>query len=355
LLFHVPSKKVQRFYQIISGQERGGAAVLCRVLLWIISLFYGTAAAFRNFLFDCRMRTIHRLPIPIISIGNLTLGGTGKTPLTAYLVRYCLEHGRQPGIISRGYGKGSEGTNDEFQELAFLFPQTPHIQNRNRSAAAESFLLQKTADILILDDAFQHRQIARSLDIVILDATMPFGYDFIFPRGTLRESVAGLRRAGIVLLSRADMVSEAERERIRQRVLQTAPHVIWGEIAQVPAKLVNVAKATSALDTVAGKTALAFCGIGNPAAFRRTLERCGVTVKELRIFPDHHRYTASDLDRLEQDIAVNEPDVILCTMKDIVKIDRPLLSGKPIQAVAIETQWLRGKEDVLQRLNAVSF
>ncbi|GHT13940.1 tetraacyldisaccharide 4'-kinase [Planctomycetales bacterium] len=345
---------MQRFYQIISGQERGTVAVLCRMLLWILSLFYGTAVAVRNFLFDCRFRKIRRLPIPIISVGNLTLGGTGKTPLVAWLVRHFLEQGHHPGIISRGYGSGSEGTNDEFQELAFLFPQTPHIQNRNRCAAAESFLAQRNADIFILDDAFQHRKLARSLDIVILDATVPFGYDYIFPRGTLRESVAGLRRAGIVLLSRADLVSEAERERIRQRVLQTAPQVIWGEIAQVPAKLVSVTKTVNALETITGKTALAFCGIGNPAAFRRTLERCGVTVKELRIFPDHHRYTASDLDRLEQDVAVIKPDVILCTMKDIVKIDRPLLFDKPVQAVTVETQWLRGKEYVLQRLSDLS-
>lgn len=342
---------MEYWYQIISGQKQGAAAVCCRFFLYVLSWFYTGIVAIRNLFFDYRLRKIRRLPIPVISVGNLTLGGTGKTPFAAYLVRYFLEHGHRPGIISRGYAKGSSGTNDEYLELAFRFPDTPHIQNKNRCAAAEEFLLRKNADILILDDAFQHRHLDRTLNIVLLDATVPLGSNYLFPRGTLREPVSGLQRADIVLLSRADLIGGTERERIRKYVEQIAPNTLWGEIAYIPAMLVSVTKTVGTLESLHNQKVLAFCGIGNPAAFRSVLERCGVTVAAFIVFSDHRRYSSADLDRLENAAKACHPDAVLCTMKDIVKINKPMLADIPIQAVAVETQWLKGQDEVTAALD----
>ncbi|GHT40427.1 tetraacyldisaccharide 4'-kinase [Planctomycetales bacterium] len=341
---------MQRYYDIISGKRNDAAAMFYRLGLGAISVPYGLAVRVRNYLYDKQIRTVHQFFLPVISVGNLTLGGTGKTPVVAYLVKHFLSLNLRAGIVSRGYRKNADGTNDEYRELAFRFPNTPHIQNPDRVAGAKELLNQAPTDVLILDDAFQHRRIARTLDIVLLDATQPFGFGHLFPRGTLREPLTGLRRADIVLLSRADMIAPHERKKIRDNVLRIAPDIVWGEIAHYPENTIAVDQKTYPLDSLRGKTALAFCGIGNPAAFRRTLEICGVRVAELLEFPDHYLYAARGLNHIEQMAENLIPDVILCTMKDIVKIDCPTIANIPVQAVSVGIRFFDGEAAVLQRI-----
>ena len=264
--------------------------------------------------------------------------------MVAWFVQFFLEQGRRPGIISRGYGKIKDGVNDEFLELAFRFPTVPHRQNPNRIAAAEEFLSHGDADVLILDDAFQHRRIARDWDIVLLDALEPFGFGHIFPRGTLRESIASLRRAHAVLLSRADRITEDDRRRIREQALNLAPDAAWAEVAHSPCSLVSPSWQESDVSELSNRRVLGFCGIGNPAAFRTTLESCGAEVIDLVAFPDHHCYTADDLNRLEE-LAVNlGVDNAVCTMKDLVKLgESDELGGKPLRAVAVRIRFLDGE------------
>ncbi|GHT21952.1 tetraacyldisaccharide 4'-kinase [Planctomycetales bacterium] len=335
------------YYEIISRRRNGVTITLCRFGLFVLSLFYGLGVCFRNFLYEKKIKKIYRFDVPVISVGNLTLGGTGKTPVVAYLAHYFSGQGKKPGIISRGYGKNSLGINDEFQELALRCPNVPHIQNKDRIAAVKDILHRNAPDVIILDDAFQHRRLARSLNIVLLDAAAPFGYGSLFPRGTLREPVGGLRRADVVLLSRADLIDEKERNTIKEKVFQTAPGIIWGEIIHKPEKLIHLDGKTAETESLRGKTALAFCGIGNPAAFRKTLEQCGVNVLEWTEFPDHHHYTAADLQRLEKKAEMLKPDTVLCTMKDLVKIEKTVL---PICAVSIGIQFLNGEDVFLQTI-----
>ena len=132
--------------------------------------------------------------VPVISVGNLTLGGTGKTPMVEWIVRQLQKREKKVGIISRGYGSRG-GPNDEALELAWKLPSVPHVQNPDRVAAARRAIDEFGCDALVLDDAFQHRRIARDLDIVLLDALEPLGYEHVFPRGTLREPIEGLARA----------------------------------------------------------------------------------------------------------------------------------------------------------------
>ncbi|MDR1964005.1 MAG: tetraacyldisaccharide 4'-kinase [Planctomycetaceae bacterium] len=331
-------------------QRRGLGAATVRGFLNLLEFPYFSAMVLRNFLYDSGVFPTHRLAIPIVSVGNLTLGGTGKSPMVAWLGRFFLDHGLQPGIISRGYGQSANGVNDEFLELAFRLPSVPHRLNRNRIAAASDFLNSKNADILILDDAFQHRRIARDFDLVLLDASEPFGHEHIFPRGTLRESTTGLRRADAVFLSRADLADETQRRRIRDRVLAIAPNILWGEIVHEPQSLLSIAKSETPLSEIHGKRILAFCGIGNPNAFRQTLESCGVCVVELVPFPDHHRFKPEDLDRLEKIACQKKVDSILCTMKDLVKIEHLTPIAIPIQAVLIKIRFLTGEETFQKHL-----
>ncbi len=344
------SGTANKFRAIVGGERRDCVASAMRAGLRTLEIPYASVVGVRNFLYDNGFSRTVRLPIPIVSVGNLTLGGTGKTPMVAWLAEYFLKRNTRPGIISRGYGKGKNGVNDEYLELAFRLPTVPHRQNPDRVAAAEEFLWQKEVDVLILDDAFQHRRIERDLDIVLLDASEPFGFDHVFPGGTLRESVASLRRADAVLLSRADRLPEPERLRIRDRVRKIAPEIVWGEVAHIPESLVSVARNRYELAGLHGKRVLGFCGIGNPAAFRNTLESCGADVVRLIPFPDHHRFTLQEIETLEKTASKLRVDAVVCTMKDLVKIESAT-DEIPILAISVQIQFLDGENLLRNELN----
>jgi len=341
----------ERFYDLVSGRETGIKAAVLRSGLRCLEMPYSSVVAVRNFLYDREILPAVHFPVPIISVGNLTLGGTGKSPMVAWLCRFFLERKQHPGLVSRGYQKVSHEGNDEFWEMSRRFPNVPHIQNKNRAEAIQKLLQTEQVDTIILDDAFQHRRVVRNIDMVLLDATAPFGFGHIFPRGTLRESLNGLRRADIALLTRSDLADEAERRHIRERVLAINPNIVWGETVHVPTSLI-AAKTFSAepMATISGQSVLAFCGIGNPAAFRNTLERCGVRIAKLIPFPDHHHYTASDAGELVRTTKELGTDSILCTMKDLVKLDQLDFAEFPLRAVSIEIQFTGGESAVCERL-----
>ena len=341
----------EQFHDLIKGRKTGWGATLLRGGLRLLEVPYSTIISVRNFLYDKRIFPSHRFSLPIISVGNLTLGGTGKSPMVAWLCQYFLGRNRCPGLVSRGYGKGTNTCNDEFMEMSRRFPTVPHIQHTNRGEAIRTLLQTEQVDLIILDDAFQHRQVARDIDIVLLDATAPFGFEHIFPRGTLREPLGALRRADVVLLTRSNLVSELERQRVRDRVLSFNPNTIWGETMHVPTSLITIESGTmnfhaESIDSIHGQSALAFCGIGNPAAFQKTLEQCGVHVAKLIPFPDHYRYTAGDIDKLRRTAQALGTDLILCTMKDLVKLHR-----SEFAAVSIDIQFTIGESAVCEGIH----
>jgi len=348
----------EQFYDLVSGRKTGVAAGIFRAGLRVLEVPYCSVVSVRNFFYDRRMMPSRRFSIPIISVGNLTLGGTGKSPMVTWLCKFFLEQNLRPGLVSRGYGKAAKDSNDEFLEMSHRFPAVPHLQNPHRAAAIQELLQTEQVDLIILDDAFQHRQVERNLDLVLLDATTPFGFGHVFPRGTLREPLRSLRRADVVLLTRSDLVNEAERNRIRQQVLVINPKIIWGETVHVPTSLVSRDSLcgkpvySEPIEAIRGQSALAFCGIGNPAAFRKTLEQCGVRVEKLIPFPDHYWYTRHDIDELLQTAKELGTDSILCTMKDLVKLQQPEFAGLPLRAVSIEIQFTQESKfpQTLERL-----
>ncbi len=333
-----------KFRDLVSGRKTGVTASLLRGLLRLAEFPYRYAMQVRNRRYNQQIAAIHRVDVPVVSIGNLTLGGTGKTPLVEWIARRQRLQGLRVAIVSRGYGASTDGMNDEALELKLALPDVPHLQNCDRVAAAQEVIKRHQAESILLDDGFQHRRLARDLDIVLLDATEPFGYEHVFPRGTLREPLAGLARANVVVLSRADMLDQEERRKVRQRAARFAPDAVWCEVVHSPASLLNVRGETQPLSKLKEKRVAVFCGIGNPTGFRHTLSTLGCEPIAWREFPDHHRYLDGDVASLAEWAA--NADLVLCTRKDLVKLSSQAVGKVPLWALSIELQFLEGQQQL---------
>lgn len=306
--------------ELIAGRIGGPRAALWRALLTAIEKPYGWAVRRRNARYDRGLAASIAAGVPVISVGNLTLGGVGKTPMVALLAQWCQGQGLRPVIISRGYGSRG-GWNDEAMELDRRLPGVVHLQQPDRAAAARDAVALHGADVLLLDDGFQHRRLRRDLDIVLLDGLDPFGHDRLFPRGTLREPVESLARAQVIVLTRADAVSADDRQRIRRRALAASPSALWLEGVHAPQALVGVGGELSDPSIAEGQRAFVFCGIGNPDGFRHTAASLGCAVAGFEVFDDHHTYSAAEVRRLSEQAAAAGADWVFCTEKDWVKID----------------------------------
>jgi tetraacyldisaccharide 4'-kinase len=208
--------------------------------------------------------------------------------------------------------------------------------------------------LILLDDAFQHRRIHRDLDIVLLDALEPFGFGHVFPRGMLREPISGLSRADVVALSRANLVDAVERERIKVIVRKHAPAAIWIECNHAPRSLQSASGRIAERGELSGKPVAAFCGVGNPTGFRRTLEQCGFNVAAFREFPDHFAYQRADVESLAAWAAGLPVEAVLCTQKDLVKLGIDRIGPRPLWAVTIGLEIVAGHAEFDVRLQEVS-
>lgn len=333
---------------LVSGERRGLGAALQRGGLRLASVPYGLAVRLRNRLYDRGWKRGHRMPIPVVSVGNLTLGGTGKTPCVEYVARFYRQQGRRVAILSRGYGS-TGGANDEALVLEENLDDVPHLQGPDRVALARAAVEELESEVLVLDDGFQHRRLARDLDLVLLDATRPWGHGYLFPRGLLREPPSTLRRAGVVLLTRCDQATAAKIEHLRQAVARLAPDVPVVEAVHRPTALVNSDRAEAPLEQLAGRPVAAFCGIGNPGAFRRTLEDLGARPDAFRTFSDHHPYTRADVEELSAWARRQPADgAIVTTQKDLVKLRLSRLGGRELWALRVRLHVETG-QDVLDR------
>jgi tetraacyldisaccharide 4'-kinase len=295
---------------------------------------------------------VFRAAVPVVSVGNLTVGGTGKTPCVEWVARYFRERDVRVAILSRGYGAES-GPNDEAMVLEENLPDVPHLQGADRAALAVTAVEELEAELLVLDDGFQHRRLHRDLDIVLIDATRPPTCDYLLPRGTLREPASALRRAGAIVLTRCDQVAGVEINEIRAWLAARWPETPPAMTTHRPLDLVNTDGAV-ALGTLAGAVVGAFCGIGNPDAFRQTLVSAGATVADTRTFPDHHAYTAADVESLTRWAETLPKDAILATtQKDWVKLRVGELAGRKLWAVRIGLHFLDGEAGFAAALDRV--
>ena len=313
----------QEYYRkVVSGEDKTLLGGTLRVLLSGVELLYAPAVAVRNYLYDVQYMSVMRVDVPVISIGNLTMGGTGKTPLSCSLCQFLRRELGNPAIISRGYKAKPGEYNDEAKEVLRRLPGLIYVQNPDRSTAAKELMKRPESVrpcVLVLDDGFQHRRMARDFDIVLLDAQNPFGYERLCPRGFLRESVSGLKRADAVILTRADSVSSDERDRIHREVRRWNPSVFWAEAIHRPACWQTLSGEEQVLPELSGRRAFAFCGLGNPAAFCKTVKQTGVAIADFAAFPDHHLFTVEQARTILDNAKSVQADVVVCSMKDFVK------------------------------------
>lgn len=353
----------EAFRRLVSGTDRGARAALARAALAAASLPYAAAVSLRTIAYDRRMLPISRPSVPVVSVGNLTLGGSGKTPLVAWVAAHYagrldrLDRKRRVAIVSRGYGARDGETSDEAAELAILLPDVPHVADRDRVRGVARAVDEHGAEIVVLDDGFQHRRLARTLDIVTIDATDPFGCGHIFPRGLLREPLASLARADAVVLTRADMIDAAQRRDIAlafAAACRGRQPAVWMEACHGPRRLRTASGDVFPLERIAGRPVAAVSGIGNPAPFRRTLESLGARVVVHLRYPDHHAYSPADLDDIGMQAATAGAEWIVTTLKDLVKLREDTLGGMPLAAVEIELAFMSDAAPFVRLLEGAS-
>lgn len=317
--------------RVMSGAERGPRAAALRAALALAEPFYTSAVRLRNRGYDRNPAKVRRLPRPVVSVGNLTAGGTGKTPVVRWLAGHLRDDGRRVAVLSRGYGAAAGTPGDELRMLDALLDtpgQLPVIlrADPDRFAAGEVALADHPdLDAFLLDDGFQHRALHRDLDIVLLHAAEPFGFGHVLPRGLLREPVAGLRRAGAVVLTHATAADGGAIERILATIRRHNSGVPVYRCVHRPTCLREPAglgggDVERPLAALAGRRVFAFCGIGNPAAFESTLVEFGGPLAGRHWFPDHHAYSPADLARVHAAARQAGATVLVTTEKDWVKL-----------------------------------
>jgi tetraacyldisaccharide 4'-kinase len=349
----------QVYRNLISGRSTGPPAALLRFFMGVAATGYSLIVRLHNFLYSKRWLEIHTADVPVISIGNITAGGTGKTPLVIWICRFLQNKNVPCAILTRGYkthtkkrGTSDEGraTRDEPAILTESCPQAKIIVNPNRAEAAAEAVDKFGAKVLIMDDGFQHRRLHRDLDIVTIDGTCPFGYGKLLPAGLLREPVASLRRADAAVLTRCDQISKSELSRIEKKLQLINPDMVIAKSIHNPicAKTMTGKKIT--IEQLKDKKIFAFCGIGNPDAFLNTVRNTGANLVGSKIYNDHYHYTDSDIDDIHNQANRLEADLILSTQKDHTQYAiRNTQYELPFAYLAVEIKILAG-EDKLKQL-----
>ncbi len=342
-------RKIVRWWRrTIAADKVGAFALLARGGLVVATLPFEAVTRMRNLFYDKGVLPVLKPPVPVIAFGNLTVGGTGKTPAVVWAASYLAEKGLRPGIASRGYNpeNPSDDANDEAALIAETLPDIPHVWNADRAAAAASLVKDHSCDCVILDDAFQHRRLHRTLDFLLIDALNPFGFGYMLPRGLLREPVSSLARATCIIITHANLVSTDELVRIRRRIWDIEEGVKLAEAVHRPTALVTADGAEADPETLREKRVFAFCGIGNPFSFIQTLSNLGADVVGLRTFTDHHAYTPDEIDAVFAEAASRNADYVLTTQKDRVKVGWRADSIVPLAELRIEFEIVRGRETV---------
>jgi tetraacyldisaccharide 4'-kinase len=350
----------------MSGTAHGAGPTVLRAALRCAEPFYASAVGLRNGLFDARLRPIRRLPRPVISIGNITTGGTGKTPMVRWLAERLRAEGRRVAILSRGYRATGSDMGDELTMLdrSLNDSDLPKIwvrANPDRFAAGEALLAEHPeVDVFLLDDGFQHRRLARDLDIVLISAIEPFGFNHVLPRGLLREPLSSLRRADVVVLTHADQVTAEVRSGIESKIRRYAADVPLYRAAHAQVGLLDTTVSSALqcrhpMEALADTPFFAFCGIGNPKTFHQQLSRFGERYTGRRWFADHHSYTQSDWQALVREAVSSNAQMLVTTEKDWVKI-APLVGAASLPVLRVELQLKileDGEEAILNRVRSV--
>lgn len=322
-----------------------GLKLFIRLILLPLSGIYRVIMEIRNRLYDQNIFKTVTINVPVISVGNITAGGTGKTPFVIALASWLSEAGYLPGIVTRGYRRQSKGqlvvrdrnailsspaeAGDEPYLIAANTKQTVVIADADRVAAAQTAVKEYACDIIIADDAFQHRRLGRDVDIVLWDSDNDPAGSAVLPAGRLRESIKGLRRADLLLISRTDSISTATANYFRKFNAKLLLSALPVKIRQISRLSDNEELPVSGLKNEA---VLAFCGLGNPAQFFSTVEKITTRPAIRKTFPDHYKYSPTDLDQLVRQADKGGCRYLITTRKDVVNLPD---SAKAVRSLLI--------------------
>ncbi len=362
-------ENVKRKIQGIMTGGRGSRPLFLKLFLNSISIGYGGIVRLKETLYKKGLLQSKRLPCPVISIGNLTVGGSGKTPMTIYVAELIKHLGYGVGIISRGYrgeaekiggvvcdGRticmGPDKAGDEPYMVAKRLKTVPVIVGQNRFEAGILAIKKFKPDVLLLDDAFQHLKLHRDIDLVLLDSRKPFGNTYLFPRGTLRETTSALLRGDAVILTRSDVGKPAALGQIK-KVVPKKPifhsfhipyiyKVVAGNSLKLPDEL-NISSKYD-FDIFKSKRVFAFSGIASNDNFRRTIESFQCKLEDFSGFPDHHPYSNRELDEMVKTAMDLSVEFVFTTEKDYVRIAHKI--KWPIHLVIIGIEITFGENDM---------
>jgi tetraacyldisaccharide 4'-kinase len=322
-----------------------------RVLLfpiYLLSLPYGGVVRMRTLFYSLGLLKTKHLACPVISVGNITVGGTGKTPFVMALARGLTERGISVAILSRGYkGRKSSGplvsngrnillspaeSGDEPFLMAQILKGVPILVGKDRFENGQMALQRFGVRGLLLDDGYQHLRLHRDLNILLIDSRIGFGDQHLLPRGILREPLVHLRRAHVFLLTKVERLEESQQLEAKLHEINPSSKIFHSHYE--PSGLISPEDKWEELHSLQGKRVLALSGIANPTYFSSLLRRCGMTIVKELVFPDHHLYTARDLTSIRE--RVKEVDRVVTTEKDMVKLKILNIDDLPIRALRIE-------------------
>ncbi|HPS19832.1 MAG TPA: tetraacyldisaccharide 4'-kinase [Candidatus Omnitrophota bacterium] len=307
------------FFLVMTDRKTGPGDRVAAGVLYFVSILYAMVMRFRGRMYKRGFFKVRKAAVPVISVGNITLGGTGKTPFVAFLADRLTALGMKPAVLTRGYG------DDEHRMLRDDIPDVPVVVGSNRVRNAEK-AVRLGANILIMDDGFQHRRLGRDLDIVLLDSAKPFGNGYVFPRGTLREPQDAIRRADVVVLSKCDKIPEGTDLKKIAGNLDIRQGVPVIAIKYKAKFLSDVTGAVYPAENFKGKKVCIVSGIADPEYFGSMVGKTGAIIESERYFMDHHAYTQNDVNEILRMCVRNEADAVIVTAKDYVKLRKLDLS-----------------------------
>lgn len=349
------------------GREREAVGGPVGAALRALSVVYSGALHLHLFGYRVGLARATRLSATVVSIGNLTVGGTGKTTATMAVARWLRDSGRRVGVLSRGYRSRAEGgmvvvsegegplveaetAGDEPYMMAKRLPGVHVLVGKDRRRTGRMAIDEYGLDTLVLDDGFQYRRLLRDVDIALVDALDPFGYHLLVPAGRLREPPHHLARADAVWLTHCDLVRRQDLEELRAQVASLAPRARVWQAVHAPVGLTRVDGGEQAEPSaLRGRQVCALSALGNPAAFERTLSKLGAVVVHQARFPDHHRYTKEEL---AEAASAGEAEWVVTTEKDAARMPA-VETGKPLWVLRVEMKPLEGEPslgDELERL-----
>jgi len=295
--------------------------------------------------------------MPVICVGNITTGGTGKTPLVIWLAEMIRQKGLKCAILTRGYKTRKGRLSDEPALLTKSCPDAVIMVNPDRVMAAKKAIQEYGAQVLVMDDGFQHRRLARDLNIVAIDAMSPFGGGFVLPAGLLREPVSSLKRADAVIITRSNQAPEIQLHLIEERIRRVNPAAVIARSSHVPVKVGMLKGMSLDVESLKGQNIFAFCGIGNPDGFFGMLKDMKLSLVGTRVYDDHWDYSPSDMEEIRREAKKLGADIVLTTQKDWVKTalaaawdgDEPPLLGY----LDIRLEIAEGKDRIVELIDGV--